>query len=331
MTSLNNMIVFDQETSYVAEELEVNTDRNKWSLVKLTSSVIYGHEKKKADVIKKFVQDCRQNSTIPFIWGWVTDRYVSDNDLYSLTKLLHGHEIDTIEIPSDLSEKIGKVGLEETINKAKQDFDRVIVEVGSKYPSGFPTPYNRSFQSWIIDIALALDLWIKDIVLEWGWDGNTWIYNYLRMPKTMLVSTIMRHFSDRVDDIIIEAPYLNQQKFWISLLWPRVRFWNTRIEADKQKSLNRTRDKAKKSPSHMIYFIAENVFELSKKHWVSPDLVIFDDELCKINYSAYKESEYPELKQRIENRIVEISQGVNMGHNGPENIFSMLFTRIVHL
>ena len=81
----------------------------------------------------------------------------------------------------------------------------------------------------------------------------------------------------------------------------------------------------------MIYFIAENVFELSKKHWVSPDLVIFDDELCKINYSAYKESEYPELKQRIENRIVEISQGVNMGHNGPENIFSMLFTRIVHL
>ncbi len=153
----------------------------------------------------------------PYIGGLVLESAVAEKSLPALIREFHRLEIDTVEM-SDSNGTTTDAAFRALYKSLQKDFDRVIVEIGSKERS------DVRHEAWIRELQRALDTDSDDIVLEGGGAGDCGIYTPESQPKTLLVAELFRTAKREDSRLIIEAPDPSQQVSWLSIFG-----WNTRL------------------------------------------------------------------------------------------------------
>lgn len=171
---------------------------------------------------------------IPFyVGGGLMDQAIRAQDIFPLVRHLHAQDIDTIEIsnPQGFPPK----EFLEIARKLREDFNRVLVEVGEKHCN----PY--AFDWWIRHIMNAQEIGADAIVLEGSTTGKVGIYEDTGQPKTNLVRSIMDLFGDETP-IIIEAHKTPHQEYWVRQFGRDVRLGNIGMHQDNYAVLREVRE-----------------------------------------------------------------------------------------
>lgn len=182
------------------------------------ASVIY--TKRKHDM-PRFVETCREHNTIPYVGGGATERAQDANRLFDFTLEVQSYGIDTVEA-SNGDGQHGACSHIEDLKRLRKDFKRLIVEIGAKSTSIY-----RSVEAWKRDLDVALEHEADIVILEGIGSGRGGIYDRDGDGNTALVLDLMERAGNRADRLLLEAPHVQQCRFWIQeLLGWRVRLGN---------------------------------------------------------------------------------------------------------
>ncbi|MFA7685948.1 MAG: phosphosulfolactate synthase [Candidatus Gracilibacteria bacterium] len=180
---------------------------------------------------------------VPFyVGGGLMDQAIKDGTPYDLVKKLHAAEIDTIEISNP--EDVDPQEFLKIAKRIRQDFNRVLVEIGKKDYQEYPLHW------WMRRLLNAEETGADAIVLEGAGSGRVGIYHIDGSPRHRLVESIAEITET---PIIIEAPYKSQQDLWIEKFGPNIPLGNILLntQAVQDVSVSREREAIRRKTTAM--------------------------------------------------------------------------------
>lgn len=166
-----------------------------------------------------FVEICERHGVVPYIGGGATERAQQQRRLPSFVAEVQRAGIRTIEI-SNTNGSNGAAQCAKDIAALRRDFERVLVEIGSKDDSQY-----RSLDLWQRDLDIALQNNADAVILEGAGSGRTGIYDNDGKPNSFLVTALAQRAGSMQDKLLVEAPLLQQREYWMQELFG----WNVRL------------------------------------------------------------------------------------------------------
>lgn len=268
---LNNIIVYGQSPREIDENLAMIAYGVGYVKIHSTTAMF------RSD-LKEIVKVCEKHDVTPFIGGGILEDRKNSGDWYQLTKFLHKIGIRTVEI-SNGSGSLNTKEYKEKIKKYSSDFDNVLAEIG-------PKNNTTDIDKWHAELDVALESNVSDIVLEGCGSGKAGIYHNSTVPKILLVLSLVDKLNYDLRKVIIEAPELIQQQYWIQYGFG----WNTRLgnlslDADTQHRISSYRINATapeitsniSEAKEVLRKCLKDLFDFCAKEGVNPNSII---DLC---------------------------------------------------
>jgi hypothetical protein len=157
-----------------------------------------------------------------YIWGWLVDACIKQEardwkpHFNGISDQLVQWWFETVEIWNPTLEQIGML---------RDKFQTVIAEIWSKSTKD---EYGTSYLSWEQSLERSVNVWIKDIVIEWWGESDRWIYSIMTEVKMLLLMSLMRNLEDLSYDwdVVIEANAPLHQRLMYQSFGGAIHLWN---------------------------------------------------------------------------------------------------------
>jgi phosphosulfolactate synthase (CoM biosynthesis protein A) len=283
---LNHVMVSRETVGKINTCLEHNAHGIKYLKM---GSVAYPDRKKD---MPKIVDVCRKYDVIPCVGGGATEQAVKRGTLFEYTKELHNLGIDTVEISNSCGDMPAST-YRDNIASMRRDFDKVLVEIGTKVPIFYQTR-----DEWMKDLDAALDINADAVILEGSGAGSRGIYCEQARPNGLLVTSLLERAGVHANKLLIEAPRMQQREYWVNEIagW-NVQLGNIAANDDALQTTERLRINALQPENaktiegnreQQRYFM-ERVLAISNEVGINPDDAFFSRGLYGSSVNNFKQ------------------------------------------
>lgn len=295
---LNHVIVMDQTLQQIANCLAATSHGIEY--VKLYS----GSYADRIDEVPDLVAVCKQYGVIPYIGGGVAEKAIRTGTLARFTTQLARFGIDTIELSNSYGD-IPAARAAQEIARVRQDFERVLIEIGSKSSGTY-----QSISEWERDYDVAREADPTAIILEGTGAGRSGIYSSSGRENSVLVSRLLERAGSDASRILVEAPYHIQRQYWINEMFGHsVRLGNIDMSTIELQSTDRLRldamrveqKEAVRQNRQMHQEITQELEEICAEEGIPIDTIAFADALH--GFSAEKFIQLPNWRQVLRREI----------------------------
>jgi len=276
--------------------------------------------------IIKNIQEFTKKWVDCYIWWWLFDSHWSHEDIKQVAKEMTNLWIKTVEITNSEWNLMVPTFFQETMNILRWEFEKVLIEIWTKNFTRFNIDYKIREKA----IENAIENFADEIIVEWWWSWNVWIYDKNCKIKSLLLSNIIKKIEELgyKDKYIIESSLPTHQinitqNFWEDIqLWNilplfykyinSIRSWNISKEEFNKLKYNYQRlwllwlfnielNNQNNTTKNDFFWLINKLFELALKNNIDPNSIFFDEELYNINWDIKT------TINRIKSKILELT------------------------
>lgn len=198
---LGNAIIYMQTPKDIEECLKLTS----WNIRR---AKIYSGTVPYRNDLQDIVSICRDYGVDPYLGGGVFETSRDHRKHAKTMKAISKIGISTVEV-SNGDDTMSEEQYSRLIRSARQEFQTLLVEVGSKESNC------ESYDRWRSDIQAANEGKADEIIIEGTGSGVGGIYDEEGSSKTLLVACLLSDLKNPPVQPVIEAPDYRQQKYWL--------------------------------------------------------------------------------------------------------------------